>query len=181
MVISDLYDIHKLANNLEVALQIDGVDYAEKNIDTVIKNVRNRIISHYQIDLTKTNMADPALYMGKSRNAAILFLENITNLHAQLCGYLQICRYTASFLIKPINVNYLGIDDNDLMNFFQATMRKKTIPAISNAMEVVKQKVSTINACLEKKLLMIMIVSYELGFHELMATIAEIFYLGGKV
>ena len=93
MDISSLYDINRIVNNLEVALCIDGVDYAEKDMDVILKNIKNRIIRQYQLDLTSTKITDTALYVGRSRTAAAMFTENIAALHGQLCGYLQIARY----------------------------------------------------------------------------------------
>ena len=37
MDISSLYDINRIVNNLEVALCIDGVDYAEKDMDVILR------------------------------------------------------------------------------------------------------------------------------------------------
>lgn len=181
MNITDMYDIERILLNLEAALQIDGMDYAEKNIDTILTNVKNRIIRSYQVDLTKCKITDESLSIGRSRNQAALFIENIAQLHAQLCGYLQIVRFNAYVTIRPVNVNYLGFQDKSLMSFLQLCMRQSTIPSMDNAMQAVKLKVSTINNCVEKKLFLIMIVSYELGFNEIMAACAEILYLGGKV
>lgn len=181
MNIAEIYDINRIIINLEIAFQIDGTDYAEKNIDTIIKNIKNRIIRQYQVDLTNNKITDDAIAMGRSRNQASLFIENVANLHSQLCGYLQIVRYTSYVTVKPINVNYLGFTDKSLMGFLQLCIRQSTIPAAANPMEAVKLKVSSINNCIEKKLFLILIVAYELGFNEVMAAIAEILYLGGKV
>jgi hypothetical protein len=60
-------------------------------------------------------------------------------------------------------------------------MRNKTVAQLNDAVEVLKLKVGTINTCMEKKLLLIFIVCYELGFTEITAAIAEILYFGGKI
>ena len=181
MDISRMYNIDELIRSLEVALQIDGSDYAERNVDTIIRNIKNRIIRQYQVDLTLVKMNDDALYMGKSRAQAMLFLENITMLHANLCGYLQTVRFNGNFVIKPSNVNYLGVTEKPLMNFLQLCMRGKTVPSIAASMDAIKHKVSNISTCLEKKIFLLLVVSYELGFYELLATLAEIMYLGGRL
>lgn len=181
MDISSLYDINRIIINLEVALQIDGQDYAEKDVNTIIRNVKQRIIRQYQVDLTNCKITDDDLSIGRSRNSAVLFIENVANLHGQLCGYLQIVRYTGEVQIKPINVNYLGFVEKSLMSVLQLAMRRKTVPTLHDAMEAVKIKVGSINNCMEKKIFLIMIVAYELGFNEIMAAAAEILYLGGKV
>lgn len=181
MDISSMYDINRIVISLEVALQIDGQDYAEKDVSVIIDNVKKRIIRQYQVDLTSCKIFDDDLTIGRSRNSAVLFIENVASLHGQLCGYLQIVRYTGEVKIKPVNVNYLGFVEKSLMSVFQLAMRKKTVPALKDAMEAVKIKVGSINNCLEKKMFLIMIVAYELGFYEVMAAVAEILYHGGKV
>lgn len=181
MDITSLYDINKIAINLEVALQIDGMDYAEKDVNVIISNVKQRIIRQYNVDLTNCKITDDDLAMGRARSSAILFIENVANLHAQLCGYLQIVRYTGEITIKPINVNYLGIVQKSLMSVLQLAIRRKTVPTLRDAMEAIKLKIGSVNNCMEKKMFLIMIVSYELGFYEVMAAVAEILYLGGKV
>lgn len=181
MDISTLYDINRIVNSIEAALQIDGVDYAEKDMDVVIKNVKNRIIRQYQIDLTQVKITDTSLYLGKSRNKAAMFTENIAALHGQLCGYLQIARFTQEIKVRPVNVNFLGFTEKSLTSMLQLCLRKKTLPGVNEAFEAIKIKVCSINNCLEKKVFMIMIVCHELGFDEMVAAIAEILYLGGKV
>ena len=47
MDISRMYVIDDLIKSLEVALQIDGSDYAERSVDTIIRNIKNRIIKCY--------------------------------------------------------------------------------------------------------------------------------------
>ena len=67
------------------------------------------------------------------------------------------------------------------MNFLQLCMRGKTVPSIAASMDAIKHKVSNISTCLEKKIFLLLVVSYELGFYELLATLAEIMYLGGRL
>ena len=55
------------------------------------------------------------------------------------------------------------------------------MPNIDAAMQAIKRKFGSVNSCLEKKLILIMIVAYEFGLYELVASIAEIFYLGDKL
>lgn len=181
MTISDNYDIDKIITQLEIALQIDGQDYAEKNIDVVVKNVKTRIARQYQVDLSGTKIDDPMLFVDKFRNASTLFVENVTRIHGLLCGYLQICRWKSTVLIRPSNVNYLGFNDNDLMHFLMICQKERTLPSTVEGMESIKGKLSSVNACREKRLFLILVVSYELGFYEVMSSVAEILYLGGKV
>lgn len=181
MNICELYDIQKIVISLEAALLIDGVDYAEKDVDTIIRNIKTRILRQYQVDLSEVKITDTSLYIGKSRNKARLLLENIQAIHANLCGYLQIVRFTGQTTIKPINVNYAGINEKSFMSILQLSMRNKTVVQLNDAIEVLKLKVGTINTCMEKKLLLILIVCYELGFTEITAAVAEILYFGGKI
>lgn len=181
MVISDLYDIGRIVLDIEVALQIDGKDYSEKDVDVILENIRNRIIRQYQIDLHGRKVNDDSLYIGKSRSQAVLFIENIAALHAKLCGYLQIVRYNKIVTIKPVNINYMGFTQKTFQSFFMAAMGASTMPNIKDAVNAIKRKFGSVNSCIEKKLILILIVAYEFGLYELVASIAEILYLGDKL
>lgn len=181
MTISDNYNIDSIITELEVALQIDGSDYAEKDVTRIISNIKKRIARQYQVDLTNTKIDDPTLFVDKYRNASTLFVESVTRIHGMLCGYLQIVRYTTSVLIRPSNVNYLGFNDDSLLNFLALCMRRDTIPSVVESIESVKLKLASVNSCREKRLFIILVVSFELGFYEVMAAVAEILYLGGMV
>lgn len=178
MTITDMYDINRILLDVEVALQIDGKDYAEKDVDMILENIINRIIRQYQIDLHGIKVTDESLYIGKSRSATVLFVENIANLHAKLCGYLQIVRFTSQVAIKPKNINFMGFTETGFKSFFIAAMISYTQPNITDAMKAIKGRFGSINSCIEKKLILIMIVCYEFGFNEMVATVAEILYLG---
>lgn len=178
MTITDNYDINHILLDLEVALQIDGKDYAEKDVDAIIDSILNRIIRQYQIDLHGIKVTDESLYIGKSRSSAVLFVENIALLHAKLCGYLQIVRFTGQVSIKPKNINFMGFTEAGFKNFFIAAMKSYTQPNINDAMKAVKSRFGSINSCIEKKMILIMIVCHEFGFMEMVGNIAEILYLG---
>lgn len=181
MTISDMYSIEDIVIDLEMALQISGTDYAERDFDKIMSNVRNRILRQYNVNLLKNKITDPCMFEGKNRNSVVLFIESIADMHAKLCGYLEIVRYTHEVTIKPVNVNYLGFDETKLMSVLRLAQSKEYIPSIEPNFESIKQQVGTINSCMEKKMFLIMCVAHELGFDELLASIAEILYLGGKV
>lgn len=181
MVISDLYDINRIILDTEVALQVDGKDYSEKDVDMILDNIRNRIIRQYQIDLHDRKISDESLFIGKSKASAILFVENIAALHARLCGYLQIVRYNKIVTIKVVNINYMGFTQKTFLSFFMAAMGANTMPNIDTAINAIKRKFGSVNNCIEKKLILLMIVCYEFGLYEMVASIAEILYIGDKL
>ena len=82
MTISEMYDINRIILDIEVALQIDGKDYGEKDVDVVMENIRNRIIRQYQIDLHDRKISDESLYIGKSRSSAVI--STTWDLHRKL-------------------------------------------------------------------------------------------------
>ena len=102
MTISDNYVIDEILTQLEIALQIDGVDYAEKDVNVIVNNVKTRIARQYNVDLKGTNITDSTLFIDKFRSASVLFVDNVTRIHSMLCGYLQIVRYKAVVLVRPI-------------------------------------------------------------------------------
>lgn len=181
MVISDLYDIMKIILDTETALQIDGADYAEKDFDIIMNNVYSRITRQYQIDLHETKLTDNSLYSGPTRASATLLLENITALHSKLSGYAQIILYSNDILIRPANFNYMGYSKDSFDTAFAVIMRKSRIETCTNTMSAFEHKIGSINNCTEKRLIVIMLVCYRLGLYELVAIIANIFYLGDKL
>ena len=181
MTISEMYDINRIVIDIEVALQIDGQDYGEKDVDVILNNIKNRIIRQYQIDLHNNKITDDVLYVGKARSGAVLFVENIAALHSRLTGYLHIVRYLGRITVRPMNVNYMGFSQASLLSFFMAAMTARTLPDCQSAINAIKKKFGSVNSCIEKKLILILLVCYEFGFDEMVSAVAEIFYLGGKV
>lgn len=179
MTISDMYDINKIILNVENALCIDGSDYGEKDVDTILENVMNRIITKYQVDLHNCKLTDSSLYVGKSRASAVLFCENVAQLHANLAGYAAaIIRYNRMVTVRPINMNYMGFTKDTLRSFYMAALQKNTMPAIDTAIGAIKRKFGSINASMEKKFMLIIIIAYQFGLYELVAILAEIMYHG---
>lgn len=181
MTISDLYDIEKILLNLEVALLIDGNDYANKNVDSIISEIKKRIIRQYHVDLTDKKIDDESLCNGRDRGSVILFIENIGQYHAQLAAYLDIVGYANEIKIKPIKVSYVGLEEESLMSILRRLARKKTMASAEQAIQVLAHNMAYIEKSIEKRVLLIMIVAYELGFYELCAVCAEILYIGNKL
>ena len=179
MTISDMYDINRIILNVEQALCIDGSDYGEKDVDVIIENVTNRIITKHQLDLHNRKITDDELYIGKSRSAAVLFTENVAQLHATLAGYsAAIIRYNRLVTVRPVNMNYMGFTKEALRSFYMAALQKNTIPSIETAISAIKRKFGSINSCTEKKFMLIIIIAYQFGYYELVAILAEILYHG---
>lgn len=179
MTVSEMYDINRIILGVEQALCIDGQDYAEKDVDVIIENVTNRIITNYHIDLHTCKVTDDSLYVGKSRASAVLFCENMAQLHSQLAGYsAAIIRYNRSVIVRPINMNYMGFTKETLKSFFMAGLQRTTMPSIETAINAIKRKFGSINNCTEKKVMLIIIIAYQFGLYELVAILSEIMYHG---
>ena len=179
MQISDMYDITRIVRDIETALCIDGVDYGEKDIDTIVENVTNRIIVQHQIDLHGRTLTDDVLYVGRARSSTVLFVENLAFMHARLCGYsAAIVRYNRRVTIRPVNINYMGFTTETLKSFFMAAQMEATMPSINTAISAIGRKFGSVNSCIEKQIILIMIVAYRIGAYELVAGLAEIMYMG---
>ncbi len=181
MNISEMYDINRIVIDIELALQIDGQDYGEKDVDVILDNIKNRIIRQYQIDLRDKKVTDESLYIGGRRSSAVLFVENMTQLHGRLCGWLHIARYQTHLTIKPLNINYMGFTQDSFMSFFKSCMTIRTIPNCETPIQAIKRKFGSINSCIEKKFILILLVCYDFGFYEMVSAIAETFYLGNRI
>lgn len=178
MNITECYDLHSLIRELEAALQIDGVDFEEKDIDVIIKNVRTRISRQYQINLSEYKIDSAEFDLSESRESVILFIENIARIHAKFCGYAQIERYTTNSSISLSSINWLGFTEDTLKVTLKALQRKVLIPKAIDNIQAIKGKLGTINNCWEKRLFVLMVIASDLGFDELMACIAEILFQG---
>lgn len=178
MNISDCYDLHKIIESLEVALQIDGVDMDERDIDQVIKNVRQRISRQYGIDIVTYKVTSPEVEMSDFRMSVKVFVDNIANIHAKLAGYAQMERYHAASGVSLSNINYLGKTEESLINNLAAMSREYYLPKTEKSIQAIKDKLGTINNCWEKRLFVLAVIAHEIGFDELTACIAEILLQG---
>lgn len=182
MRITDFYDINKILIDAEQVLCIDGSDYNEKSVDNIYENILNRIIRQYQLDLHGKTVSDADLYIGRTRSSIVLFMENISEVHARLSGYNQACvRYNSNVTIKLMNVSYMGYTKESFLSFLMAIQKNSTIESARTAVNALSLKFGSINNCIEKKAMLLLLISYKLGLYEFAATIGEILYLGMKL
>lgn len=181
MFVLDNYNIADIILQLELTLQIDGRDYQERDVETIYQNVLRRIAKQYRLDLTGNPITDASWYAGDTRGDAVLFMDNVTHQHSMLCGYLQIVRYIQKIDIKASSINFAGFTPASMDNLFLACMSRMTIPNTKEAMSALEKRFGTLGMCPEKRLLLLFMITYRLGIYELVAAIAEIFYLGGRV
>lgn len=181
MYILDNYSITELILQLELTLQIEARDYQERDVDVIFQNVLKRIAKQYRLNLEDRPITDAAWYAGDSRADAVLLMDNLTHQHAMLCGYLQIVRYTQKIDIRASAINYAGFTPHSLDNFWSSMITRMLIANTREAVKTVEKRFGTIGMCLEKRLLLLLFITYRLGLFELTASIAEIFYLGGRV
>ena len=178
MNIADRYDLHEIIKELETALQIDGVDFEERDIDVLIRNIRLKISRQYQINLTDYKVCDTEIELSDFRKSVSLFIDNITRLHSKICGYSQIARFMTSSGISLSSVNYLGFTEETFVKTLLALQRKISQPKAEASIQAIKGKLGTVNNCWEKRLCILLVVSHEIGFYELTASIAEVLYQG---
>ena len=178
MDIARRYDLHTIITELEAVLQIDATDFEEHDVDIILLNVKKRIDKNYHIDLSTYKVDSDELAMSQYRNAVSVFIDNVTRIHGKVCGYGEIARYLTTLQIKVSNINYLGFTKEDLKAALIAMQRKVTQPMTEEVIKAIKEKLSTVNFCWEKRLFLVLVISYDLGFKELTAAIAEILYVG---
>lgn len=178
MRIADNYNLEALVLELEVALQIDGVDFEVPRIETVVQEVRKRIARQYQIDLQKLSLDDVNIEKALWSQSALLLMDNLTMLHGKVTGYNQITRWKRKSDLALSSINYLGYTKASLKAVLAALQMYKTQPTADAAMQSIKEKIVTVPLCLEKRIFMVLIVTWELGCTELTAALAEILYMG---
>lgn len=181
MNLASRYNISDIIRELETALQLDGSDFEERDVNVVIKNVKNRIRQQYSVDLTNVKITSVDLEIGVQRNATEVFVDNIVRIHALLCGWCQIVRYKTSINISVSSVNNFGFTPESLRGTLKKLQCESTSASVSADIQAIKSKLAAVSVCKEKRLMMILIIAYELGFTELSASIAEILCLSQLV
>lgn len=184
MNIQDMYGtigLDGIINELEAALQIDGKDYEEGRFDIIMKNVLTRINRMYQIDLTLDKVNAVSFESGIYKAAAALFIDNVASIHSRLSAFCQIERYKTQSYVSLSSINYMSYTKDSMRKVLKMLQREKTQMGTSaqESIELIKDRLATVRTCREKRLFMLLVVSYELGFPEVVASIAEILYLGG--
>lgn len=183
MDIKQLYigqQVDDLLTGFEAAIKLDGNDYSESNYDTIKQNVMKRINREYQLDLSIGKINDLAFEQGIYRVAAVSFIDSMALHHAKLSAYSQICRYRAYIDVSLQSINYMSYTEDSLMEILKLLQREKFQPRCDEAIESMKQKLMTIKTSREKRFFLLMLLCYDFGLYEVVASIAEILYLGGR-
>jgi len=181
MDINKLYTtrgIDNIITELEATLQISGEDYEEDNYEDVLKNVKKRINQQHQLDLFRNKVTDVELESSVYKTAVSMFLDGMTLMHAKLCAIGQLMRYNTATEVNLDAINYISYTEDSMKVILETLEREKTIPTAHEAMSAIKGKIMRIKTTREKRLFLIMLICYDIGLNELVATIAEILHMG---
>ena len=176
MNIIECYDLHSIVKELELALQIEDGDLRETDIEKLLDNVKRKINREYQVDVINYKVNAAELELSQMREATAIFIENITGIHAKLCGYSQVRRYLCTHDISLEDINYLGLTKESMKVNLIALQRACYQPRVGDFIAVLKKKLPTISNSWEKRLFVLAVVCEDLGFFEVTASIAEILY-----
>ena len=172
-----VHDFYGVISELEVALCIDGEDYATRDIDSAMVKIKQRLQRQYSIDLSGS-IEDT--YAGTIIGDEVKnFLDNMQFMYNRVCGCSHYFRYIGEVPINLSKINYLGITKDSMLGVLKLLQCEGRHDTLNSAMEQIKSKIGTIPMSIEKKLYMILYVSFKLELFELTAVIAEILYLGG--
>lgn len=177
MNITEFYDLNEIVQEIELALLMTGDDHHETDLDKVIENVRRRITGHHAINLVDFNLDSIELEMSQSREGVAIYLDNMSRLHAKLCGVVELTRFTKTNRVSLSDINYLGFKPMHVKSTLKAMQSKDKIPSVENNIQAIKGRLSSIDNCMEKRLLVIAVICHELGMDEMMSTIAELLWL----
>ena len=72
----------------------------------------------------------------------------------------------------------MGFTSETLKSFYMAAQMEATMASINTAISAIGRKFGSVNSCIEKQIMLIMIVAYHIGAYELVAGLAEIMYMG---
>ena len=182
MNIKNLYGqdgLDKIITELEVALQLDGRDYEEESFSDILNNVYKRINRQYQLDFKMGKICDPIFETNKFFDSASLFVDNIALIHAKLSAYCHIVRYGLHTDVLLSNINYMSVQQSTMLQVLKELQLESCIPSVEEPVRVLENRIQTIRISREKRLFMLLLIAYEIGLYEVVATIAEILYLGG--
>lgn len=172
-----VHDFYGVISELEVALCIDGEDYATRDIDSAMIKIKQRLQRQYSIDLSGS-IEDT--YAGTIIGDEVKnFLDNMQFMYNRVCGCSHYFRYIGEIPINLSKINYLGITKDSMLGVLKLLQCEGRHDSLGSAMEQIKSKIGTIPMSIEKKIYMILYVSFKLELFELTAVIAEILYLGG--
>lgn len=171
--------LDSLLTEMEVAIKLSGKDYTENSYDAILRNVKQRINKEYQIDLTLGKVNDISFETGIYKAAVSLFIDNMAMIHSKFCAYCQICRYTVHNDISLSSINYMSYTEDSMLLTLKMLQKEKTRVRADESIEAMKTKIMTIKTSNEKRLFMLLLLSYDIGLYEITACIAEILYLGG--
>lgn len=173
------YRLEQIVTEIEASYRIDGMFYEEEEYNRILSGVKRNIQREYQIDLSVGKLDNKEYDISPSGSAVRIFLENIASLHSRLCGSIQIMRYHTKTEVSLLNIKYLTITEDCMENILLCLQRKRTILSVDEAVNTLKQKVVNVNTTIEKRLFIIMLISYDLGIYEMVSAIAEVLFLGG--
>lgn len=172
-----IHDFYGAIQELEVALCIDGEDYDTRDIDSAILNIKSRLERQYSIDLSGTM---EETYAGSIIGDEVKnFLDNMQFMYNKLCGCSHYFRYIGKVPIDLSKINYLGITKDSMLSVLKLLQLEGRHESLKGTLEQIKVKIGSIVNCTEKKLFMVLYVTFILDLYELSAIIAEILYLGG--
>lgn len=172
-----IHDFFGVVSEMEVALCIDGEDYATRDVDMAIQNIKKRIQKQYSVDLSGS-LAD--MYAGSIIGDEVKnFLDNMQFMYNRICGCSHYFRYIGQVPINLSKINYLGITKESMFGVLKLLQCEGRHESLNSAMNQIKSKIGTIPMSIEKKLYMILYISYLMELYELSAVVAEILYLGG--
>lgn len=183
MDILSFYKVHGLETIIteaEVALKIEGHDYEETDFSRIMADIKKRINKEYQVDLNNGKVNDVSFESGIYRAAVSLFLDTMSGVHMKLVAECHLERYQLIPSTHLAKLNWLGFTRESLLKMLKHAQTRKHLPQCEKAIKSFESSLATINFGIEKRLVMLLCVCYEIGVYEIVSAIAEILYLGGR-
>ena len=177
MTITDCYELPVILREIETMLAVSGSDYEERDIDVVVSRVRERLERQYQLTFIEGKIDSTSVDLSAIHSSAVIFIDNAARVHAKVSGYCQIARFKKKLSLSLGNINYLGFTQETLKENLFALGMEATQPMVSDNVQSLKKKLAFISVCAEKRLILMMIIAYEIGLGELASACAEILLL----
>lgn len=176
-MIKDNYSLERILEETETILSIEAIDVNSKSFDTLLEKVRVNINRQYNIDLREGKQLSEQLdNLGVCKTTASVFMENLTMMHSKICGLTNILRFTRQTEVALNHISYCGVAVNSMLEALQYLQADRSYRKAEITIKYLEKQITEVMTCNEKRLLVILLIAFELGIEEIVMAIAEYLY-----
>lgn len=177
-------NIVEVVEELEAFLCVDS-SYMQSSmpIESIIREIRERMSKVHMIDFKRMSLRACKVQGEESLIPSLnRFIQTTDHSYAKLCSVSHQIRYTKAYdTVLLSNVKYLGFNSVELVTSLGLLLSESTIASFKESIAAIAARYNSINVSLEKRLLLLLLVCYDLEIFNVVSIIAELFYQGGRI